>query len=197
LIIYRELKKLVKQTKSRVFYTNGENNDNVYQFAKALNINRDDVDFVIKNFKGLEGRQEFVDEICGRKFINDTCATHPTANLYMLKSFEHPIVIWGGVDKGFEVKKLAKEFMERNLHLFLFKGTAGERMLKSLKKDYIKKYVTSNVQTMNDAVEMAYKISKKGDTIVLSPGAASFNMFLNEFDRGNKFVKAVKNLSKK
>jgi UDP-N-acetylmuramoylalanine--D-glutamate ligase len=86
--------------------------------------------------------------------------------------------------------------MKRNLRLFIFKGTAGERMLKSLKKEYIKKHVTSNIQTMDDAVEMAYKISKKGDVILLSPGAASFNMFLNEFDRGEKFVKAVKKLKK-
>ena len=78
----------------------------------------------------------------------------------------------------------------------MFKGTAGERMLKSLKKDYVKKYVTSNIQTMEDAVEMAQKISRKGDVILLSPGAASFNMFLNEFDRGEKFVKAVKKLKK-
>jgi len=78
----------------------------------------------------------------------------------------------------------------------MFKGTAGERMLKGLKKDYVKKYVTSNIQTMDDAVEMAYKISRKGDVILLSPGAASFNMFLNEFDRGEKFVKAVKKFKK-
>jgi len=76
----------------------------------------------------------------------------------------------------------------------MFKGTAGERLLKSLKKEYAIKYVTSNIQTMEDAVEMAYKVSKRGDIIILSPGAASFNMFLNEFDRGKKFVKAVKRL---
>jgi len=92
------------------------------------------------------------------------------------------------------LKKLAREFEKRNIRLFIFQGTAGEKILKVLKKDYVKKYVTSNVQTMNDAVEMAYKISKKDDFIVLSPGASSFNMFLNEFDRGEKFVKAIKSL---
>ncbi|MDD4784812.1 MAG: hypothetical protein WC483_01225 [Candidatus Paceibacterota bacterium] len=100
------------------------------------------------------------------------------------------------MDKGFDIKKLAKEFMNRNIRLFIFKGSAGEKMLKILKKDYAKKYVTSNIQTMNDAVEMAYKISKSGDIIVLSPGASSFNMFLNEFDRGKKFIKAIKSLTK-
>ena len=194
LIINKNLKKITKNVKSKVFYTNGENIDNILQFAKALDIDKKDVDFVINDFKGLEGRQEFVCEINGRKFINDTCATHPMANLYMLQKFENPIVIWGGVDKGFDIKKLAKEFMKRKIRLFIFKGTAGEKILKTLKKEYTQKYVTSNIQTMDDVVEMAYKISKKGDYIVLSPGAASFNMFLNEFDRGNKFVKAVKKL---
>jgi UDP-N-acetylmuramoylalanine--D-glutamate ligase len=115
----------------------------------------------------------------------------------MLKNFENPIVILGGVDKGFDLKKLGKEFEKRSLRLFIFKGSAGEKLLKKLSKEYIKKHVTSNVQTMNDAVEMAYKISKKGDAIVLSPGAASFNMFLNEVDRGKKFIKAVNALKKK
>lgn len=194
LIINKDLKKMAKNAKSKVIYSNGDNLDNVYQFAKHFQVEKKDVDLIIKEFKGLEGRQEFVLNVNGRQFINDTCATHPVANLYMLNRFENPIVIWGGVDKGFDLKKLAREFEKRNIRLFIFQGTAGEKMLKVLKKDYVKKYVTSNVQTMNDAVEMAYKISKKDDFIVLSPGASSFNMFLNEFDRGEKFVKAIKSL---
>ena len=194
LIINKNLKKLVAKNKKNIYYTTGNNEDNIYQFAKALNIDKEDVARVIRDFKGLEGRQEFVTEIQKRKFINDTCATHPIANLYMLNTFKNPIVIWGGVDKGFDIKKLAKEFMKRNIRLFIFQGSAGERILKILKKDYVKKYVTSNIQTMDDAVEMAYKVSKKGDAIILSPGASSFNMFLNEFDRGQKFVKAVKKI---
>ncbi len=194
LIINKDLKKMAKNAKSKVIYSSGDNLDNVYQFAKHFQVEKKDVDLIIKEFKGLEGRQEFVLNVNGRQFINDTCATHPVANLYMLNRFENPIVIWGGVDKGFDLKKLAREFEKRNIRLFIFQGTAGEKMLKVLKKDYVKKYVTSNVQTMNDAVEMAYKISKKDDFIVLSPGASSFNMFLNEFDRGEKFVKAIKSL---
>lgn len=194
LIINKDLKKMAKNAKSKVIYSSGDNLDNVYQFAKHFQVEKKDADLIIKEFKGLEGRQEFVLNVNGRQFINDTCATHPVANLYMLNRFENPIVIWGGVDKGFDLKKLAREFEKRNIRLFIFQGTAGEKMLKVLKKDYVKKYVTSNVQTMNDAVEMAYKISKKDDFIVLSPGASSFNMFLNEFDRGEKFVKAIKSL---
>jgi UDP-N-acetylmuramoylalanine--D-glutamate ligase len=93
LVINKKLKKLAENSKGKVYYTNGENIDNVYQFAKALDIKKEDVDLVIKNFKGLEGRQEFVEKINDRIFINDTCATHPEANLYALKTFENPILI--------------------------------------------------------------------------------------------------------
>ena len=78
----------------------------------------------------------------------------------------------------------------------MFKGTAGERMLKALNKEYIKKHVCFDIQTMQQAVNMAFEASKNGDVILLSPGAASFNMFLNEFDRGKKFKQAVKRIAK-
>lgn len=197
LIVDKKLKKYIKTAKSKIIYTDGENIDNVYKFGKAFNIDKKNIDYIVNNFKGLEGRQELIGSINNRKFINDTFATHPAANLYMLKNFENPILIWGGVDKGFNLRKLGKEFERRNLRLFIFKGSAGEKLLKKLSKEYIEKHVTSNIQTMNDAVEMAYKVSKKGDAIVLSPGAASFNMFINEVDRGKKFVKAVNILKKK
>jgi len=74
-------------------YTNGDNHENVYQIAKILNIQKSDVDHIIKNFKGLEGRQEFVVKIQDRDFVCDTCATHPDANLYALKTFQSPILI--------------------------------------------------------------------------------------------------------
>jgi len=84
---------MAKNAKSKVIYSNGDNLDNVYQFAKHFQVEKKDVDLIIKEFKGLEGRQEFVLNVNGRQFINDTCATHPVANLYMLNRFENPIVI--------------------------------------------------------------------------------------------------------
>lgn len=196
LIINKKLKNLANKCKSKIYFTNGENQDNLFKLAQELNIPTKDVNSIIKKFKGLEGRQELIYEIKGRKFINDTCATHPDANLYALKTFKKPLLIWGGVDKGFDLKPLAKEIMKRKLKVFMFKGTAGERMLKALTKEYIKKYVYFDIQTMPQAVSMAFKESQKGDVILLSPGAASFNMFLNEFDRGKKFNQAVKRLLK-
>ncbi len=86
--------------------------------------------------------------------------------------------------------------MKRKIKIFIFQGTAGERMLKQLKKEYIEEFVCSDIQTMQDAVSLAFGASKKGDVIILSPGAASFNMFLNEFDRGKKFNQAVKRIAK-
>jgi len=93
LIINKNLKKVVKNLKSKIFYSNGENNENVFQLAKALDIDKKDVELIIKNFKGLEGRQEVVGVVNDRTFVNDTCATHPEANLYALRTFENPILI--------------------------------------------------------------------------------------------------------
>ncbi len=196
LIINQKLKNLTNNCKAKIHFTNGDNHENLFKLAKELSISKKDVDFVIKNFKGLEGRQEFIAEIKGRKFINDTCATHPDANLYTLKTFKTPILIWGGVDKGFDLTPLAKEIMKRKLKLFILEGTAGENIIKLFKKEYLKNNVVFGIKSMTEAVNQAYKISKKGDTILLSPGAASFNMFLNEFDRGKKFNQAVKRLLK-
>jgi len=77
----------------------------------------------------------------------------------------------------------------------MFPGTASERILKILNKNYQKQYI-KHASTMEEAVNLAFSWAKKGDEIILSPGAASFNMFLNEFDRGNQFNKSVKKLAK-
>jgi UDP-N-acetylmuramoylalanine--D-glutamate ligase len=77
----------------------------------------------------------------------------------------------------------------------VFPGSASERMLGILNKEYIKKYI-KHASTMKEAANIAFFWAKKGDEVLLSPGAASFNMFLNEFDRGNQFNKAVKKLIK-
>ncbi len=194
LLLPKDLENLSKKTKSNVIYFNGSNEDALYKFGSIFHIAEKTIANILKNFKGLEGRQQFIKEIKGVKFYNDTCATHPVANLYALKRFQNPIMIWGGVDKKAEIKKLAHIFEKRKIRLVMFPGTASERILKILNKKYQKEYI-KHVSSMEEAVKISFNLSKKGDIILLSPGAASFNMFLNEFDRGDKFNKAVKKLA--
>ena len=135
-------------------------------------------------------------EVNGVRFINDTRATHPAAVLYALEKFEKPILILGGKDKGFggEVEKLAKKIEKQKIHtILLIPGSFSDRMITVWSDDFRKKYLFP-VGSMEDAVNKAYSLSKKGDTILLSPGGSSFDLFINEFDRGDKFIKEIRRL---
>ena len=157
---------------------------------------------VIKNFHGLPGRQELTATINGVRYINDTTATIPDASIAAIKRFRavakntHVILIAGGSDKELLFSEMV-EAIGRNVdHLILLPGTATALLLAALGK---KKRSTTHVsvqkaESMAQAVAFAHALATKGDYILLSPGAASFGLFANEFDRGDKFVAAVKNL---
>ncbi len=152
--------------------------------AKIFKIPDSFIKKTLKNFKGIEGRLEFVKEIRGVKYYNDTTATIPEATIAALKSFKNIILIAGGTDKKLDFKKLAKEISNRVKLLILLPGTATEKINnKGIK-----------VKSMKIAVKIAYKNAKKGDIVLLSPGCTSFGLFQHEFDRGDQFKKWVKKL---
>ena len=193
LIIPKELKKLTKAVKSKISIFNEDHPDEVLRIiAKYFGISDKTISHVKKHFKGLEGRQELVKVLNGRKFINDTTATHPLSVIYSLKRFESPILIMGGVDKGFgkEVDELAEIINSRSIRIVMLPGDFSDKIKSKLKTTLHK------VDSMENAVKIAYSISNKGDTILLSPGGASFNLFNNEFDRGDKFNLAVRKIKK-
>lgn len=193
LIIPKELKNLEKNTKGDISFFDKDNPEQVLKIiAEKFGISDKTIAHVKKSFKGLEGRQEFVREFNGRKFINDTTATHPLSIIYSLNRFENPVLIMGGIEKGFgkEVNELAGIINKREIRVVMLPGSFSDMIRKKIKKTS----AVFDVGSMEDAVEKAYSISEKNDIILLSPGGASFNLFLNEFDRGDKFVSAVKKL---
>ena len=100
------------------------------------------------------------------------------------------ILICGGQNKGLDYKELIKVIKEKVDNLIMLPGTASDKIMAELKNyDNLRA-----VFSMDEAVKMAKELSKKGDIVVLSPAAASFNLFKNEFDRGSQFVKLVKNI---
>lgn len=148
-------------------------------------------------FKGIPHRLEFVREIGGVKFYNDTAATVPDAAICALNSFSEPIVlIAGGTDKKLDFAEFGKEIIKRVKNLILIKGTATEKLVAEIRKNSNEeKFQNAEiVDSMEKAVESARKLADSGDVILLSPGAASFGLFLNEFDRGDKFKETVKKL---
>ena len=161
--------------------------------ANLLNIPLKSIKKQLKSFKGVPSRQEFIREVRGVKYFNDTTATMPEAAILALKTFSSEfsskiILIAGGVDKKLNYRALAKEINKKADHVILLPGTATEKIKKELSCEAI------NVRSMKEAVYQASLIAKEGDIVLLSPGAASFNLFDNEFDRGDQFVKLVKNL---
>lgn len=190
LIIPKELNGLVENTESDISIFDKDHPEEVLKIiAERFGISDESIAHTKANFKGLEGRQEFVKEVNGRKFINDTTATHPLSIIYSLKRFENPILIMGGIDKGFgeEVGELAEMANKRQLRIVMLPGSFSDNIMKKFNKTVS----LHEVDSMEKAVKTAYSISNKGDIILLSPGGASFNLFNNEFDRGDKFKNEV------
>jgi len=149
----------------------------------------------VENFKGLPGRLEFVKEVRGVKYYNDTTATTPEAVMAALDSLKESkgkiILIGGGADKNLEYAGYAKVVKKFVKTLALFRGLASNKIISALGKT---KFPVKIFDNMKAAMKFAFANAKKGDIVLLSPGAASFGVFKNEFDRGEQFNKAVKKL---
>jgi len=154
----------------------------------------------LKNFPGVPYRLEFIGEFRGIKFYNDTCATTPEATLAALESFtEQPIILFlGGKDKKLNYENFAKAIGQNKKvkKIILLQHPAYDASLKILST--LKKHLDSEniilVSSLKVGIEAALQQAQANDIILLSPAAASFGMFENEFDRGDQFNKIVKNL---
>ena len=146
----------------------------------------------VKNFKGIPHRLELVRELDGVKYVNDTTATMPDAAIAGINSFSKPIIlIAGGADKNLEFSEFTKVISEKVKKVILLKGEATEKIKAELKKIGADKIIDSEFDSMEKAVIRAKCVAGPGDIVLLSPGAARFGLFLNEFDRGEKFREAV------
>jgi len=165
--------------------------------AKILKLSPVVIERAVKSFNGISSRQEFIKEVNGVKYYNDTTATMPDAVIAAIRSLnkKHPgsnlVLICGGQDKGLNYANLVKEIGREVSSVVLLPGTASDKIKEEIVVEKIKTPIIL-VQTMSEAVEKAKSQAKPKDIILLSPAAASFNLFKNEFDRGEQFVKIVK-----
>lgn len=152
----------------------------------------------ILNFKGVAHRLEFVREFEGVRYFNDTAATTPEAAVFGLRSFSEPVIlICGGSDKNLDMVEFGKEIVEKSKAVVFLRGMATEKIIHCAQKyldEKRKKHDFKVVDSMAKAVEMARMEADPGDVVLLSPGAASFGLFTNEFDRGDQFKAVVKGL---
>lgn len=165
--------------------------------AYAAGVDPKDMGKTAADFRGLPHRLEFLREINGVKYYNDTAATSPDGAIAGINSFREPIIlISGGADKNLDVSGLARAISEKAKGVIFLKGTATPKIISEIKK-IIPEAGDKDfkiVESMEKAVELAKTSAEPGDVVLLSPGVASFGLFANEFDRGNKFKEAVKKL---
>ncbi len=144
----------------------------------------------LSNFKGVEHRLEYFQSIRNIRFVNDSKATNVNSVWYALEAIDTPIVlIMGGTDKGNDYS-LLKKLVAKKVKAIVALGVDNSKIIENFGN--LKEVVSTN--NMEAAVMEAYKIAQDGETVLLSPACASFDLFDNYIDRGNKFKKAVRNL---
>jgi UDP-N-acetylmuramoylalanine--D-glutamate ligase len=156
----------------------------------------------LRAFKGVPHRLELVRTVRGVEWWNDTAATAPDASIAAMETLfaeKKGVLIAGGADKKLEFSEWARVAKRRIKALVLFEGAATDKMLSALKNSSPRAKRSGAegpvvVRTMAEAVRAAARLAKAGDRVVLSPAAASFGLFLHEFDRGDKFRAAVRRL---
>jgi len=167
--------------------------------AQIINIEPTAAQKTIINFAGIPHRLEKISQKGGITFYNDTTATNPSAAQAALESFKKP-VIWlaGGADKNLLFQRLAKTVQKSTVKaVILLKGSATNKLQKNLKKYCPTLPLYGPFDNFPHAVQKAYQVAQNNQIILLSPAAASFGMFENEFDRGRKFKKIIHNLDEK
>ncbi len=159
--------------------------------AKALNIRKDIIRESLTGFQGVEHRLEHVLHIHGIEFINDSKATNVNSTWYALESMPGKLIwIAGGLDKGNDYGTL-KELVAEKVKAIICLGVNNTKIHQAF-GEVIETIV--DTQSADEAVRTAYYLGKKGDTVLLSPACASFDLFESYEDRGNQFKKAVRNL---
>ena len=151
----------------------------------------------IKEFKAVEHRLEYVRTIDDVKWYNDSVSSSPTRTIAGLKSFDEDIVlIAGGYDKNLDYTPIAKPILKKVKTLILLGQTSG-KIFDAVKEEEEKENKNIDifmVNTLEEAVNLARKQAKVGEIVLFSPASASFDMFKNFADRGNKFKGLVNKL---
>lgn len=158
--------------------------------AKYMNISNNIIIEVLKKFRGVEHRLEYVDTISERSFYNDTEATNIKCTQIALSAFKDPIILFlGGLERGQDFYELTK-YIE-NVRVIIGIGECRERVKEFANSLKIENYVYEHLQ---DGFKKAYEVSNKNDIILLSPASASWDQYKECEERGSEFKKLVEGL---
>ena len=171
----------------------GRNRDIAEATLSVLGCTGTDVTAALDTFSGLEHRLEYVATRHRRHYYNDSAATVPEATAAAIAQFRdnRPVLITGGTDKQLDLSGFANSVSPAKA-IVLLSGSATERMRKELHASGTHYY--GPYDTLEETIKVATGLAADGDTVVFSPGAASFELFENEFDRGRQFKELVRGL---
>lgn len=159
--------------------------------AKLLNIRKETIRESLQSFQGVAHRLEIVAKINKVQYINDSKATNINAAYYALDSVNAPIVwIVGGVDKGNKYEELLP-LVNKKVKAIIALGINNAKIRNTFRKNVAE---FCEVQSMHDAIKKAHEIAIAGDTVLLSPACASFDLFKNYEDRGDQFKEEVEKI---
>lgn len=149
---------------------------------------------VLTTFTGLEHRLEFVREVDGVRYYDDSFGTTPETAQVAIQAFQEPkVVILGGSDKGAAFDELAKTVTTSNVRQVVVIGQMADKITEALHRAGFTAIIRGG-ETMPAIVDTCKTVAQKGDVVLLSTACASFDMFENYKDRGNQFKAAVQNL---
>ena len=156
--------------------------------GKILQINNESIRNSLMTFQAVEHRLEQVAELNGVKFINDSKATNVNATYYALESMKQPAIwIVGGADKGNDYTEI-EDLVKKKVKAIVCLGLDNQKIIDFFQDKTELIYSTSS---MEEAVKVSKSLAQKGNTVLLSPSCASFDLFDNYEDRGNQFKKEV------
>ncbi len=159
--------------------------------ARVFEIRNENIKQSLFDFQNIEHRLEFVVNIQGIEFINDSKATNINSTWYALESINKKVIlIAGGVDKGNDYTIL-QDMIKKKVKAIVCLGVDTSKIYSAF-SGMVETIVKT--QSMEDAVKYAFSLGKKNDVVLLSPACASFDLFENYMDRGNQFKKIVKDL---
>lgn len=159
--------------------------------TSTLGIRKEKIREAVNNFHSLEHRMEFIATVRGVEFINDSKATNVNSTWYALESMSKPtVLVLGGTDKGNDYA-LLEDLVKEKVKAIVCLGLDNKKIIEAFKNIVP---VIVETDSAKKAVNAAFKLSTKGDAVLLSPACASFDLFKNYEDRGTQFKAAVKEL---
>ncbi len=167
--------------------------------ARLLGVPDEIIGSTVRSFHGVAQRLEEIAVVNGVRYINDTTSTTPIAGRVALNAFDAPIVlVAGGNTKFLPLEGWPETILKKCRDVVLLKGTGTDELLPAIQEETQKLGLADPVRGVFDdfttAMDTAVSLTHAGDVLLFSPGFTSFGMFLNEFDRGDKFVAYVRRL---